>query len=528
MPDTSFLKLALEKNAKPFSAVAGVGGFISDVLEPIAPFCQYIFYIGGTLAVFGLIIYAIASILRGQLAPAILFLTFASGFSGLMYSIQNPEQDTGFLAESIPAIASLQKSLGIIQKDITLIKDNTTQANIKLDAISKQISELKTTGVAIENPSTSVELYHNAMLYAQHGEYGKASNSWDKYFNLENHKDALDAHLAYQNLLKVREGRIGANRIYRAKFSGNESIVIRYAKCLLLADKPRLSCLKELQKTDSNFAPSYYEHSYYWSDAERGQQSLADKKKELALLQSFKHAAAQGGLHRWYKDQNIPEQHLKDARLRLKKLEPILKNIQVEPITLDIAVSNSNWIITAFPSESAIAIRWKLEHHAEYTLTEFLPISHPETQRPMPQPSFYIPLATKPTNILVQYQDINEQWQGPYTLKFEPLSAIQKHSKKLLKINANSWFEAEHYSGNTTLHYGIVAAFRCAVKQAQWGIDTPNKTLPVDSCNTQKPFYVDRADIPLPADTKSLKARLQFYDGEWSEIMEIIVTTRSD
>ena len=110
-------------------AVIGVFGFISDILTPLAPFSGYLFFISAFLIVIMIIIMLVKTSLQEKIAPIFMVLVTLFILSGVLFALQeNTNTDSkeyGVLASQIPALKTLQSSLGVIQEDVALIKKST-------------------------------------------------------------------------------------------------------------------------------------------------------------------------------------------------------------------------------------------------------------------------------------------------------------------------------------------------------------------------------------------------------------------
>ena len=121
-------------------AVIGVFGFISDILTPLAPFSGYLYFISAFLIVIIIIIMLVKTSLQEKIAPIFMVLVTLFILSGVLFTLQeNTNTDSkeyGVLASQIPALKTLQSSLGVIQEDVALI-------NISTENIDKRLLELK-------------------------------------------------------------------------------------------------------------------------------------------------------------------------------------------------------------------------------------------------------------------------------------------------------------------------------------------------------------------------------------------------
>lgn len=520
MGDASLLKLAFERNAKPFGTLTSVGAFISDVLEPIAPFCQYIFYIGGGLTLVALLIYAIVSLLRGRLAPTLLFLCFATFFSGGLYALQGNDSENGYLSEVVPGISTLQQTLGLIQRDIGEIKQNTRVTNEKLDTISQQLATMQHAGIYIPQPNTAAQHLHNARTAYSIGDGLKASHAWQQYFALDKNPMYVDVHQAYQEFLNVSHGRIATRQRYRQQFPADNHVVTDFSRCLLLIEPQRKQCLQAIKRDHDTFAPVYYELSHYWSDSELGHQSLTDKQHENRLLQSFMtHAApAAGTLYQWYADKQVADSLLSEARQRLAKFnsgKPAL-NIVALP-------HNTGWSVTVYPAEPALAIRWKKVGKTQYQDTGTLAAINPHTQQVMAKNSFDLPLLANELELAVQYQDIRHTWQGPFNYVLKPKQQLALHNKKALQQFNQQLIEATQNGKSLLITYGLIAAYHCGVKTVRWGVETLTETLPIEQCDPANPYNATTSYQVYDRTASAIVYQVEYQDGSKSALQHIKV-----
>ena len=110
-------------------AVIGVFGFISDILTPLAPFSGYLFFISAFLIVIMIIIMLVKTSLQEKIVPIFMVLVTLFILSGVLFALQeNTNTDSkeyGVLASQIPALKTLQSSLGVIHEDVALINIST-------------------------------------------------------------------------------------------------------------------------------------------------------------------------------------------------------------------------------------------------------------------------------------------------------------------------------------------------------------------------------------------------------------------
>ncbi len=313
------MKKLLANQFRKTGAVAGgymgLFGFIADFLSPIAPFSSYLFFASAFMVVFILIIMVVKSTLQEKIAPALVVSITLLVISGSLYAVQEePETGStnyGVLATQIPALQTLQSSLGLIQEDVAAIRKSTenidkttarteqvvkqveintketTEATKKvaeaveestkqivgsLEEIQKGFTSLTQAGGVIPNPTRPEQFYHNARIQELGGDYGNARKSYNKYFTFK--LDFIDPHLRYQSFLKIQEGRAGAREIYSYLYENDPRPIVEYARILLFDAPQRTQMLEDFITSNPDFAPAYYELSKEFSEDRKGSQTL--------------------------------------------------------------------------------------------------------------------------------------------------------------------------------------------------------------------------------------------------------------
>tara|TARA_B100000035_G_C21006526_1_gene557551 strand:- start:213 stop:1430 length:1218 start_codon:yes stop_codon:yes gene_type:complete len=150
------LKILNAKSKKAIgllALLASLGSFIADVLQPLAPFSKYIFF----LAVFLLIIFRLLNFYKKgiyeKFSFLIIFFWLVAIMSGAVYlAKQNSFKETGLFAHFFPPIQEAQSDLGILEKDLGDIKTTTKEIKKETQNITKKLEniEQKIDGVNIK------------------------------------------------------------------------------------------------------------------------------------------------------------------------------------------------------------------------------------------------------------------------------------------------------------------------------------------------------------------------------------------
>ncbi|MFB9978073.1 methyl-accepting chemotaxis protein [Mesorhizobium kowhaii] len=149
----SLIRASLSRTGKWAGSVAFVGGAVSDILNPLAPFAAYVALVASVAA----LIIAIAIVLRLVLAakalPALVFATSAAAVAGGVYAVQKEtNSQNGVIASLVPAVAGLQQSMGIVSERVAKIEQTVTQTQKTVeqvkqstDTVAKKTDEIAST-----------------------------------------------------------------------------------------------------------------------------------------------------------------------------------------------------------------------------------------------------------------------------------------------------------------------------------------------------------------------------------------------
>ncbi len=537
----------LRQQATILAPVGAAGGFISDVLQPLAPFSQYLFSIslGGSLILIALLLRLRAR--RSQLTPILLLSVSALIISGLMLALQTKESEAkGVLASNIQGIEALQSALGLIQKDVAEIKETTkktAEGVARLEAKSDQAAKatesiarstdkiaasletiqqgfvnLTKSGGIIENASKPEEHYHNARLFEQRGDYLNARRSYNAFFAFK--LNFLDPHLRYQSFLTLQEGRAGAREIYSTLYESDKRPLIEYARILLFDAPQRTEMLKAFVAANPDFAPAFYELSREYSAARKGTQSIADKRAEREAIETFQKLNAEGKFLRHFVDKELATSWLQDIETRGKALAAVKATLD-NPITLLAMRSNSDWTVTLQTMEVPREIFYRLEGEDSFRSTGIQEVKSWATGLNLPVMHISLKPNTGKTNLYVKYTDVGGEMRGPFTLEFDPDKALFDGQKKIVGMTKNSWVSFRDYDGRLLLYFTHLLSYRCAVKEIAYGIDSENtpSQLDVPECDPKQPNTVPAKGgyIEIPRNSKNVMVQLTYKDGTKSE-----------
>ncbi len=357
--NTEFIRNAMSKELIFTMGFSVVASFISDFLQPLANITFYVLILSAVLSAIFLLLYLVKKDIRKKFTKYLIASITLMALSGFLYTAQDESNsEKGVLAANFPALGNLQKDLGMLEKDITEIKESTlrteqlvesiakdSKENIKqtkeltetikdsneaivnkLDEISDSFKEISKLGGIISDPKRPEEFYTNARVYEDRGDYLNARRMYNQYFTFK--LDYIDPHLRYQTFLKVQEGRAGAREVYNSLFSNDNMITIEYLKILLYNAPTRTQLLKEFIQKNKDFAPAYYELSKDYSPSRTGQESLSNRKLELENLEKFVELNNEGKFIRYFLDKSIAAEWVKYSEERISVLNSGLNEIK--------------------------------------------------------------------------------------------------------------------------------------------------------------------------------------------------------
>ena len=148
------MKNTIKESSKILAPIAAVGGFISDVLKPLGPVTEWLFFGALVMSLLFLISYFFNRKLESSIAkkflPTSIIITFIFG----IFFLLNSNTEKGFLGDNTQAVSNLQNSLFNIEESIDQI--NQKQTDI-LDNV-KDIKDIISGDAELENMSNSNDL----------------------------------------------------------------------------------------------------------------------------------------------------------------------------------------------------------------------------------------------------------------------------------------------------------------------------------------------------------------------------------
>ncbi len=521
---------SLKKTGAAAGGISFVAGFVSDVLQPLAPLANYLLILSVVAIVVLGLMALVAKGTRGWAIPMTVLAFFVGLFSGAVVALQKGGEQTeerGIVAANVPAIAQFQETLGLIQKNVAEIKETTVRIEEKTDKVLESVesmassfSELGNQGGIIPNPETPQQHYHNARLYELKGDYGNARRSYLAYFNFD--LEFLDPHLRFQEFLKVQEGRSGARESYQYIANRSKTMIPKLAATLLWDRDKRVVDLGAFIAQHPDFAAAYYLLSQDYSMDRLGTQSLDDQRKEKELLETFQRLDGEGNFVRYFLDKEMVAAWQADATKRLASLQAASARME-NPVTATWTSSNSGWMGYIQIVEPTLEILWREAGKGDFKSTGNSRTMNQATGKPHPNTTITLPNSHPQAEFEVKYVNAAGVEMGPYPISFDPISGTLEQSKQVLELTKQAWVSFRDWDGKVLCYFTHLMTHRGVFTKITYGInqETPNQEFEFPAYNQpgNAPIGEDvPTHIEVPADTQFITVQVLFRDGTESEV----------
>ncbi|MDA3048974.1 hypothetical protein OFO03_00125 [Campylobacter sp. JMF_02 ED1] len=524
------LKQAFDRNKTWAGITAGIVGFISDIYQPLAPFSKYIFFASLILICILVLSYLALSNFREKVLPVLIFSIFTAFITGVMCGLQKVNENSyknGFVANIIPYFENIQKSLGIIHKDINEIKEDTKEIKTTVVSVDKKIDKLSENigkqGGIITNPQIAEEYYHNARIYEINGDYGNARKAYIKYFSFENHK--IDPHLRFQKFLKIQEGVAGAKEIYNTIFENSNEIVDKYAKILLEDGVIKTEYLKNFVKENPNFAPAYYELARQYSVSVLGSQRASDIKNEKEYIDKFDELYKKGEFVKYFIDKDEIDEQLNYITQRKTKLDKINSDYWEKTEKPEIVITYNGIILDTYAIElknldKPCFVYYRINGNGDFIDSGHFDFYNNDEICKVPKKMFSLP-ASNMQYIEIKYIDVIGEEKGPF--RYDVISSdngldiATNQMIKELKDNLNSLDihkDRNSFSKKYELRIYGFEEYEKAIDKVMYAInsDEPNKEI------LERPFQ-SHTYIYSDDDFENFVMKIYFKDGSESDLI---------
>jgi Domain of unknown function (DUF4062) len=394
-----------------------------------------------------------------------------------------------------------------------------------LEKIAEHFDSLSSTGGLIASPKTPEEHYHNARVHELGGNFAAARKEYTEY--LSANLEALDPWLSYSAMLKASEGKAGA--VEAIHYFGDElkppTVSYQTAVALLDDGEARLSKLQVLAASHPGFGPLAWLISQEYSEARRGDQTLADQRTEKEWLEKFREAQAAGKFQKYFLDKKEAQKWANAAEVRWAKLSSMPEKVLENPVTVSPQESNAGWaVVFGLTDFKAKELFYKLDGKGDFQSTGHLPNRNPQTGLPMM--NLHLPLPNLPPGehtIEVKYVDKNEQTNGPYTLKFSTTDEQFAQGKMMLNAASGAWLSFRDYNGKLLLYFTALMSYRPIIKEVHYSLNSDALDKTFKFRPSEKMFEVGNdLFISVPKDSQFATVQVTFKDGTTSAAQKVV------
>jgi hypothetical protein len=402
------------------------------------------------------------------------------------------------------------------------------QGQETLERIAQRFESLSSTGGIIPNAKTPEEHYHNARVHELSGNFAAARKEYSDY--LFSNLEALDPWLSYSTMLKSAEGKAGA--VEAMRYLGNKlkppTISYQTAMALLEDGDARIAKLTALAEANPDFGPLPWVISQEFSEARRGDQTLADKRAEKEWLEKFRAAHAAGKFEKFFIDKKEAQKWIEAADTRWASLTSTPDKVLENPITLTAQLSGGGWaIIFSLTDFRAKELFYRLDGKGEFVSTGFLPNKNAQTGLPMIQTYVPLPnLAPGEHTVEAKYIDRNDKTNGPYTLPFSTDSEQLAQGKQMLEMTKGSWLMFRDFNGKTLLYFSGLLSYRPVIKEIRYSLNSEalDQTYKFKPSDKMYEIGDDLPYISVPDDSQYAAVQVTYKDGTQSGIQKVMRT----
>lgn len=433
----------------------------------------------------------------------------------------------------------MEESNEKILDTVSTIAESNKNIARSIEDIQDGFQALSQAGGVIASPKLPQEIYHNARVYEQRGDYANARKSYVKFFDFK--LDLVDPHLRFQSFLKLQEGLEGSREIYRSLQSQNGDDVTTFAAMLLEPIDKRTAKLSKFAESHPDFAPVFYALSQEYSSSRLGTQDVGDMADEKKYLERFLELKEQGEFVKYMLDKSLADEQLKDANERLTQLGRISDDALKNPVSLSGMMSNSGWMVTVQVTGSAKEILYRTDPGNDFKSTGYMQYKNPTTGNLMPNMTVTLDKMAGPTTFEIKYVDANDKERGPFEVVFEPEFELISSQKKILEMLPQSWAMYRDNNGKTLVYFSHLLAYRSAIKEIWYGLDKemPDTKYKIailtetgviehakefDQGDRKNPGAIGENEMPcfsVPGTSKFVTIKLHYLDGTKSEVVRI-------
>ncbi len=293
----------LRDQVGPLAGIAAVGGFVNDVLRPLANFAVVFLVI----SVVGVVVCLVMLYWfkkdgkfdkKERMLSKAMFFGILSAIWAVVLPFYTPTSN-GYLAENIESVADLQKSLLGLEEDVSDIKENTEQILENLDNVELQIAQVDESAGVISDPKTPQQYFNNAVVSLRKGENSNAQMYFEELFTFN--LAYLDPHLMYLDL-RAADSKEDLRAYYDDLLAKEpDNAVVEVVSISLLEDREaRIAAYESLLADGKVKALALYRLAWEHSWNSDKSASQLGRQQELEYLEELQALPADEGLSRYF------------------------------------------------------------------------------------------------------------------------------------------------------------------------------------------------------------------------------------
>lgn len=465
------------KALAPLSAVAAIGGFVGDVLSPLGDYLWWSLLFSAAIAIVGSILVVSLRWRRLGLVVASMWLWTIASSAFLMLGGIFGQEDRGLVGSVVPGVASLQDRMAGVERRLEEvagtgrdIRDSTTRIESAIDEIRMGLN-----GAAVgfvEDPQTPEQWYGNARFHELKGNFGEARACYARA--LPGMPDKIDAHIAYVSFLRVQEGRLEAQQVYRSLLGDDGGLGCRVATALLQPLDQQRSSLQRIELDGEVPSPVLYLIAERYSSDFVGSRTLEDERQEREWATRFLQAVESERYLGYFVDQRIASEWVAEAERLLASGGGDAGAAGRDPVSINLSIGDQQYWIVFEILEPAIAIEWRSESDDDFAPTPISTNVHPLTGKPTPTPLVRLPIRDGPGSIEVRYLNARSEWMGPYRFEFDWFDRLRQDLRSDIEAKAAFWvrFYVQGTLGLSCSICNVYAGDLLAIKELRYRYST--------------------------------------------------------
>lgn len=424
------LKKTIKNHIGTLSFVGMLGGFIDDVMKPLAN-------VSGVLLGISLLAAAITGAILlyfkfkdghlTQREKQISWFSFTVIFAliwGVFLGIKAFTPPQGAMAANFDSIEDVQSALMQISEQVEDVKSDTEAILEGIEDLKQSLQPVGPNAGIVEQPTTAQDFYGNAVLYRLQGQNQKAVEAYESYF--EFNYPFLDPHLDYLGLLRYELSLEELQERYDVWAEGRDPLSPEALIAVRLESSrdDRLSAYQALHEEHGDQAMLLYfmmqEYSVGVADPffqihEAYTPSAIDRQVLLGLLESYQALPLNEGLQNYFVDSQAltRAQAFVSAQEAMFANEILLKST-LQPIDVQIYGAGEDYTVLFIVKDQAQKI-WYAINSNDFVDTGTSDVSLGFTKQA--NNSANVALSAGEGTLKVKYMDANEQISPIYAYK---------------------------------------------------------------------------------------------------------------